>query len=264
MELRTRHTMEHRSFRTIEQRTRRVRHNSRRRTLAVLEKWHVTPRMLRIVLGGDAFDDFTTPSADDRINLYVPGERGDLEGRDFTPRHSGSEAKKLTVDVAVHPAGPAIRWAEQAQIGDVVEISRPRGSLMISDTFDWWLLIGDETALPSIGRRLEGLREGVRAITLVAVTGPAEEQALNTRADCQAIWVHRAPDHATSVQPVLEALKGIELPPGEGFVWIAAEAKVARAARDHIVNVRRHPVQWLRASGYWIEGKADAYERLEF
>ena len=59
----------------MENRTRRVRHNSRRRTLAVLEKRHVTPRMLRIVLGGDDFEDFTTPSADDHIKLYVPGER---------------------------------------------------------------------------------------------------------------------------------------------------------------------------------------------
>jgi NADPH-dependent ferric siderophore reductase len=256
MELRTRHTME--------PRTSRVRYNSRRRMLTVLEKRNVTPRMLRIVLGGDAFEDFTTPSADDHVKLYLPGERGELEGRDFTPRHFDHESIRLTIDVAVHPAGPAMRWAEQAQIGDVVEISGPRGSRIISDAFDWWLLIGDETALPSIGRRVEGLREGVRAITLVAVTGPAEEQVFNTRADCQAIWVHRAPEHATSVQPVLEALKRIELPPGEGFVWIAAEAKVARAARDHIVNVRRHPVQWLRASGYWIEGNADAYERLEF
>ena len=247
----------------MEHRTRRVRHNSRRRTLAVLEKRHVTPRMLRIVLGGDDFDDFTTPSADDHIKLYVPGERGDLEARDFTPRHFDAEAKKLTIDIALHPAGPAIHWAEQARIGDVVEISGPRGSLMIADDFDWWLLIGDETALPSIGRRVEGLAEGVRAITLVAVNGPAEEQVFNTRADHQAIWVHRAPDDATSPQPVLEALKRIELPPGEGFVWIAAEARVARAARDHIINIRRHPAQWLRASGYWVEGQADAYERLE-
>jgi NADPH-dependent ferric siderophore reductase len=42
---------------------------------------------------------------------------------------------------------------------------------MISDDFDWWLLIGDETALPSIGRRVEGLAAGVHAITLVAVAG---------------------------------------------------------------------------------------------
>ena len=134
---------------------------------------------------------------------------------------------------------------------------------MIADNFDWWLLVGDETALPSIGRRVEGLAEGVRAITLVAVNGPAEEQVFATRADYQTSWVHRCPDDATNAQPVVEALNKIERPPGEGFVWIAAEARRARAARDHIVNIRRHSRQWLRASGYWIEGRADAYERLE-
>ena len=66
--------------------------------------------------------------------------------------------------------------------------------------------------------------------------------------------------HNNSLYP---ALKRLELPLGEGFVWIAAEAKVARAARDYTVNVRRHSRQWLRASGYWIEGRSDAYERLD-
>lgn len=248
---------------TIESRTRRVRYTSRRRTLAVLEKRHVTPRMLRIVLGGEDLEGFASPSADDHIKLYVPGERGDLEGRDFTPRDFDPEAKKLTIDIALHPAGPAIRWAEQVEVGDAIEISGPRGSLLIAPDFDWWLLIGDETALPSIGRRVEDLAKGVRAITLVAVAGPAEEQVFDTRADHQAIWVHRVPDDATNARPVVEALKKIQLPPGEGFVWIAAEARVARAARDHIVNIKRHPVQWLRASGYWVEGQADAYERME-
>ncbi len=134
---------------------------------------------------------------------------------------------------------------------------------MISDAFDWWLLIGDETALPSIGRRVEGLGEGIRVITLVTISDPAEEQAFTTRADHQAIWVYRHPDDAPNPQPVLEALETLKLPTGEGFVWIAAEARVARAARDHIVNIRRHPMQWMRASGYWVQGQADAYERLE-
>jgi NADPH-dependent ferric siderophore reductase len=141
----------------MEHQTHRVRHNSRRRTLEVQEKWHVTPRMLRMILGGEDFEDFTTPSAGDHIKQYIPSEAGDLAARDFTPRHFDAKAKRLTIDIALHSAGPAIRWAEQAQAGDVVEISGPRGSLMISDDFDWWLLIGDETALPSIGRRVEGL-----------------------------------------------------------------------------------------------------------
>jgi hypothetical protein len=92
-----------------------------------------------------------------------------------------------------------------------VAISGPRGSLMIAHDFDWWLLIGDETALPSIGRRLEELGEGVRAITLVAVTGPAEEQVFDTQANHRAIWVHRHPDEATNPQSVVEALNRVEL-----------------------------------------------------
>src|SRR5271170_1771688 len=33
-----------------------------------------SPRMLRIVLGGEDFEDFTSPLADNHIKLYVPGE----------------------------------------------------------------------------------------------------------------------------------------------------------------------------------------------
>jgi NADPH-dependent ferric siderophore reductase len=102
--------MELRTHRNTEHRTRRVRHNSRRRMLAVLDKRHVTPRILRIVLGGEDFEDFTTSSADDHIKLYVPGEGGDLD----------AETKTLTIDVALHPASPAIRWAEQVRTGDTV------------------------------------------------------------------------------------------------------------------------------------------------
>ena len=217
-----------------------------------------------MVLGGEDFEDFTTPSADDHIKLYVPSKAGDLAARDFTPRHFDAEAKKLTIDIALHSSGPAIRWAEQAQAVDVVEISGPRGSLMISDDFDWWLLIGDETALPSTGRRVEGLAAGVHAITLVAVAGAAEEQVFNTRADHRAVWVHRLPDEATSPQLLVDALEENQnRHQAQVFVWIAAEARVTRAARDYIINIRRHPVQWLRATGYWVAGRADAYERLD-
>jgi NADPH-dependent ferric siderophore reductase len=54
---------------------------------------------------------------------------------------------------------------------------------MIADDLEWWLLVGDETALPSISRRVEALAAGVRAVTLVAVSGPDEEQVFDTRAE---------------------------------------------------------------------------------
>ena len=65
-------------------------------------------------------------------------------------------------------------------------------------------------------------------------------------------WLHRA-DPA----PVVEASGGIDLPEGRGFIWVAAEAGVARALRDHFQG-RGHPTEWLKAAGYWVKGEADA------
>ena len=246
----------------MQHQTHRVRHNSRCRTLQVLSKTHVTPRMLRIVLGGD-LADFTTPSADDHIKVYVPGRASELESRDFTPRYFDAVSRQLTLDFALHQSGPAIEWAQTVKIGASVEISGPRGSLMIPEDFDWWLLVGDETALPSIGRRVEGLTTGVRVITVVAVADRAERQVFSTAADLQEFWVHRLPSEATNPEPLMTILERLKIPPGDGFVWIAAEAKVARAAKEYAIHNMRHPRGWLRGSGYWIKGRADAYDKLE-
>lgn len=247
----------------MEHQTRRVRYDTRRRTLNVLAKKHVTPGMLRIVVGGDDLADFESLSADDYIKLFVPGQSGELESRDFTPRLFDADSRQLTIDFALHQAGPAIEWAKDVGIGDFLTIGGPRGSLLVPDDFDWWLLIGDETALPSIGRRVESLAKSTRAITLVTVTDRAEEQVFNAQADHQAFWVHRSAHEATRPEPLMKALQGIQLPPGDGYVWIAAEASVARAAKQHMINNIRHPVPWLRASGYWVKGKADTYDKLE-
>ena len=54
------------------------------------------------------------------------------------------------------------------------------------------------------------------------------------------------------------ALKDLALPQGDGFIWIAAEASVARALRAHLVDGRGHPLAWTKAAGYWKRGVADA------
>ena len=69
----------------MEYRTHRVRHNSRRRTLEVQEKWHVTPRMLRMVLGGEDFEDFTThPQM--TISSYIFRAKRAISQRVISPR----------------------------------------------------------------------------------------------------------------------------------------------------------------------------------
>jgi NADPH-dependent ferric siderophore reductase len=241
----------------------RVRHETRRRSLTVNRKEQVTPNMLRIWLGGDDLAGFTSLGADDHVKVFVPGAGEKAEMRDYTPRRYDEAAGELAIDFAIHDAGPATAWAIESAPGDTLEIGGPRGSMVVPTDFDWFLLIGDETALPAIGRRLEELPSGLKVITLAAVTGPEEEQAFDTAADHTAIWIHRPAARAADPEALLEPLRALDLPAGDGFVWIAAEADVVRGVRRHVLEERGHPLPWSKASGYWIKGKADSTEKFE-
>jgi NADPH-dependent ferric siderophore reductase len=239
----------------------RHRHEVRRRRLTVADTRRLTPNMIRMTLAGEDLADFTSLGADDHVKIFVPGDDGAMAMRDYTPRAFDRAACTLTIDFAVHEAGPATRWAVAARPGDRIDIGGPRGSTVVSLSFAWWLLIGDETALPSIGRRLAELPAGVRAISLAAVTGAGEEQTFATAADHRALWVHRPAAQADDPAPLLAALSQLDLPGGDGFVWIGAEARVARALRDDLTR-RGHPREWMKASGYWRRGEADAHDKL--
>jgi len=240
----------------------RHRHELKFRQLTVKETSYITPNMIRILFEGDDLADFVSLGFDDHVKLFIPTPGSEeTEKRDYTPRFYDTDARTLAIDFAVHDAGPATRWAIEARPGDMLEIGGPRGSMVVEPVFNWWLLIGDETALPAIGRRIEELPAGVRAITIVTISGDKDQQSFSTSADHHAIWLRRPLDRADDPAPVLDALKELALPQGDGFVWIAAEVNVARAARDHLVKERGHPLYWTKTAGYWRKGVADAQEK---
>ncbi|AXS42536.1 siderophore-interacting protein [Breoghania sp. L-A4] len=233
-------------------------------TVAVIDR--LSPTMLRVEFTCDDFADFVSPAHDDHIKLFFPGPGGPETGkplmRDFTPRRFDVAAGMITIDFAIHEEGPATDWATSARPGDTLEIGGPRGSTIVPDDFDWYLLIGDETALPAITRRVEELRDGVPVTSFVVVADPTDAQSVETRAAWTPHWLVRTrPDADASM--LRTALDAHELPSGDGFVWIAAEGTVAKAIRGYIVEERGHPRQWVKASGYWSRGEVNAKVKIE-
>lgn len=239
----------------------RHRHDLKRRTLTVAEAFYLTPHMIRIMLTGEDLADFISLSPDDHIKLIFPTDTEKPEMRDYTPRSFDCKAQTLTIDFAIHDAGPATAWAIQAAPGDTLQIAGPRGSAVVAQIFDWWLLIGDETALPAIGRRVEELPEGVDVITLTAVPGLEDRQEFVSKARHESRWLYRPVSEAADPAALVDAAKSVILPEGKGFIWIAAEAKVARALKDHFLDERAHPHTWMKASGYWVQGQADTADK---
>ncbi len=163
----------------------RVRREPKRRLLTVASVRDLTPKMRRIVFVSPELQDFSSLGADDHVKLFAPDASSPqgVSGRDYTPRAFDAAKGELTIDFALHDAGPATAWALAVKVGDELTIGGPRGSMVVADDFDFYWLIGDETALPAIGRRVEEIRAGAHVTTVVIVDGPEEAQNFETRAD---------------------------------------------------------------------------------
>jgi NADPH-dependent ferric siderophore reductase len=128
-----------------------------------------------------------------------------------------------------------------------VRIGGPRGSFLIPMDYDWHLLVGDETALPAIARRLEELPAGAKTLLILQVADEADRRALPSKADVRTTWVK---DDAEC----LAAVRALELPPGEGYVWAAGEAGVMAELRRILVDEKAHDKRAIRAAAYWRRG----------
>ncbi|HYH12130.1 MAG TPA: siderophore-interacting protein, partial [Thermomicrobiales bacterium] len=174
--------------------------------------------------------------------------------RDYTPRRFDAKSRMLVIDFVVHGAGVASDWAERAEPGMQLGIAGPRGSIIVDDDFDWYLAVGDETALPSIARRLEEAPASQRIVAVIEVENVTEEQEIETAADSSVYWVHRNGAPAGSTSLLFEALRELPLPEGEGFTWVEGEATTVRDIRRYLLNERGFDREHCRFSGHWKLG----------
>ncbi|WP_115988974.1 siderophore-interacting protein [Pseudomonas sp. lyk4-TYG-107] len=250
----------------------RVMHEIKRRKLEVLRVVDLTPRMRRITLGGPELAGFISLGTDDHVKLLFPQnaeqtaaletmvlgagkDNGPLpEMRDYTPRRYDLEKLELDIDFVLHGDGPASTWAEQARPGQFLHIGGPRGSMIVPDIFDSYLLIGDETALPAIARRLEGLASNRKALVVIEVENGAEQQVLESAAQVNVIWVLRD----GGKDNLLTTVKELQVPKGNLYAWVATETKVSRQIRRVLLDEHGLNEQFVKAVGYWrAEGSAE-------
>ena len=246
----------------------RVRHELVRRQLTVKSVVNVTPNMVRVTLTGESLKGFVSASYDDHVKIFVPNGDKAHElppeeakvGRDYTPRRYDASTNELDIDFAIHDAGPATAWAMKTSPGDTLEIGGPRGSFVVADDFDWYLFVGDETALPAIGRRLEELRAGAKATVIAEVTGKSEEQTFTSKATFDVTWLHRGAQEAGTTTLADDAVRKLTLPQGDGYVWVGYESGTAKRLRQILVDEKSHPKAWVKAAGYWRRGTANVHD----
>ncbi|MBV8049245.1 MAG: siderophore-interacting protein [Paludibacterium sp.] len=256
----------------------RVRHPLRFRLGQVCAIHPRGAHWVRITFRGPDLVGFVSASFDDHVKVFfpAPGEalprmpQLDADGlparvpeaarpiaRDYTPRRFDPVRGELDIEFVLHGDGPGARWAAHARIGQTLGFGGPRGSLVIPTGYDWHWLIGDASALPAIGRRLEMLPSGAQARVLLTVDDPADRLALPTAAQADIRWLP-----ATDGGALYAALASWEIPPGEGYVWAAGELTMARAVRQQLL-ARGIDKQRLRAVSYWQRGETARHQTLD-
>ena len=240
----------------------RVMHPLKQRRLQVSKVERPTPKVARLTFRGEALSDFKTLSPDDHVKAFFPypgeteavlpgGERPPLM-RDYTPIFD-EEKRELQIDFCIHGKGVGSNWAAHAKVGDALTIGGPKGSQVVPHDFDGYVLIGDETGLPSIRRRLEILPADAKVLVVIEVAGAQERQVLDKQ-NAQIHWVYRKDGAAT----LLETVLGLDFPAGDIFASVACEKKQAFAIRDLLVSEKKLNEKWIKAKGYWTRGEEQA------
>lgn len=243
----------------------------------VLRTHQLSTVMRRIVLGGDGLADYQSSGASDEwLRIMVPEARQatvELPHRSgrhwvfadpqpsprwYTVRRWDPDRQELTIDLVIHPHGLATRWAEQVEPGDQLMVSQPHGRFTGIEA-DWMLIIADQTGIPAACRILQNLPAGQQAHAVFEAPDEAATFTPSSPADLRMCWVYN-PSPATIASPLNAAARSVELPTGDGYVWMAGEAGCARDIRRYV----RHELNW-RSSRYDIVGywrpKADAYQQ---
>ncbi|MGW0970816.1 siderophore-interacting protein [Streptomyces sp. NPDC002516] len=237
----------------------------------VVRTERLTPHMQRVVLGGDTLADFATSGRTDHYVKLLFGPPGvtypepfDLERvreefpreqwpvtRTYTVRAWDAETRELTLDFVVHgDEGLAGPWALRAQPGEVVRFMGPGGAYAPDTDADWHLLAGDESALPAIAAALESLPDAATVRAFVEVSGPEEEQKIDS--DAEIVWLHRG-DRPIGAA-LVEAVRALEFPEGRVHAFVHGEAGFVKELRALLRVEHRIPREDLSISGYWRLG----------
>jgi NADPH-dependent ferric siderophore reductase len=233
----------------------------------------LTPHMIRVVLGGEGLRGLEAGDYTDHyVKLLFPApgvsypEPFDMEAvrrdlpreawprtRTYTVRRWDPDQLELTIDFVYHgDEGLAGPWAESARPGQEIYFRGPGGAYAPDPAASWHLLAGDESALPAIAAALERLPGDARALVFIEVAGPDEELKLETRSDAAVIWLHRGT--AQVGEPLIDAVRSLDFPPGDVQVFVHGEAHFVKDLRRHLRNERGVPLERMSVSGYWRRG----------
>lgn len=246
--------------------------------LTVLRREQLSAHMVRIVAGGEGFAEYVNNNFVDRyvkiafpqpgveypepLDLWAVRESMPRElwphTRTYTVRWVDSAAGELAIDFVIHgDEGLAGPWAAAAQPGDALIFTGPGGGYNPDPAADWYLLAGDEAALPAIAAVIESLPAGARGLAFLEVDTDADIQPIAAPAGLKLAWLKRDGAPAGGSDLLVNAVRDAEWPDGRVDVFAHGERGYMKGLREVLFRQRGLERSQVSLSGYWAMGRVE-------
>ncbi|CCH78369.1 Siderophore-interacting protein [Nostocoides japonicum T1-X7] len=257
--------------------------------LEVLRREQLSPRFVRVTLGGGDIGAFTPMGFDQWFRLFIP--TGDPDVLDRMParldtksylryltmsrstrpvlrnytvrafREEGPDGPELDVDLVVHgsaadgTAGPASTWALTCHRGDRVAIIDEGVMFNPSWADEQVLLVADESAVPAAAGILASLPADAVGEAVLEVPTEGDRLPLERPEGVRLTWIVRSdPSERPGAAAFAEAsLRPV--PDGPVVAWVAGEQSLPTGMRREWVR-GGIPKDRILFCGYWKAGHA--------
>jgi NADPH-dependent ferric siderophore reductase len=243
--------------------------------LEVLGKTRISPRLLRLTLGGEGY---TTLNRNEQTDAYVkllvadpsagltpPYDMDALREqspellparRTYTVRRWDDEAQRIEIDVVLHGEdgdhGVAARWADEAQPGDLIAMNGAGGGYSPSAEARFHLLVGDHAALPAIAAALESMDPAAQGLVLLHLDHEEDRLDLVHPEGVELRWVIGAREQ------LLDEVGALDLTDHEGLdVFCHVERGITKQLRRLLVKEVGIPRDQISISAYWALGRVE-------
>ena len=243
--------------------------------LEVQGKTRISPRLLRVTLGGDQYGDLhRNDHSDAYVKLLIADPSVDLKPpydletlrenspellparRTYTVRRWDDEARTLDLDFVLHghgdDSGVAARWADEALPGDRIALTGAGGGYVPDPGSASHLMIGDHAALPAIAASLEVMDPRATGLVLLHLDQEEDTVSLTRPEGVELRWV------IGDRELLLAAVADLDLTSTEGLqVFCHAERGLTKQLRRVLVKEAGIAREQISISAYWALGRIE-------
>ncbi len=182
------------------------------------------------------------------VRCWIPLNGSDkFHQRGYTLVDPDPEQDHFFLDFAIHD-GPAANWAEQAKVGDELDVTVLGSDFQLPQTTPGeYLIFGDTASLPAVNSLLDAIGDTPARLWLEWQHESDRQIPVHTKSGRHDLtWVQRIDDGRL----LREAAQDITCP-ADAFAWIACDGLTTRSVVKTFKQVHGLPKTAMKYQAYW-------------